>query len=308
MKVSFVGSGSSFKSMHFKKKSVPYAMLLPAFALISIFMFYPIFNTFYLSTQNYVLTNKADWGFIGFDNFVELFQDPIFFKALFNSLIWTMSNVLLQTLLGLMLALILNQQFKGRGLCRALLFTPWAVGGILVALMFSFMLSESVGVINDLLLKLGIIDRRISWFSTGEMSMAAVVLANTWRGIPFFAISILSALQTIPSDIYESAEIDGASAGRQFFSITLSMIRDTLVLTTLLRTIWTLNVVDIIFGMTRGGPNFSTLTVPVYIMMVFNDSLDMGYASTIAVVMTIILLIFSAGYLIVSRYGKDEKY
>lgn len=210
-------------------------MLLPAFALISIFMFYPIFNTFYLSTQDYVLTNKADWGFIGFDNFINLFQDPIFFKALFNSLIWTVSNVLLQTLLGLMLALILNQRFRGRGLCRALLFTPWAVGGILVALMFSFMLSESVGVINDLLLKLGIIDRRISWFSTGEMSMAAVVLANTWRGVPFFAISILSSLQTIPDDMYESAQIDGANVVKQFFSITLPMIRDTLVLTTLLR-------------------------------------------------------------------------
>ena len=138
--------------------------------------------------------------------------------------------------------------------------------------------------------------------------MAAIIVANTWRGIPFFAISILSSLQTIPGEIYESAEVDGAGVLGRFFHVTLPLIKDTLILTTLLRTIWTFNVIDIIYGMTRGGPNFSTLTVPSYIMMIFSDSLDMGYASAAAVLMMAIMLIFSALYLRAGAYGKESNY
>ena len=271
-------------------------------------MFYPIFNTFYYSFQNYVLTNRAKWGFTGLSNYVKLFNDSVYWKSLRNSAVWTIANVLSQTFFGLLLALLLNRNFKGRGICRALAFSPWAVGGMLVSLIWGFMMSESVGVINDLLLKLGLIQGRISWFSTANMAMASVTIANTWRGIPFFAISILSSLQTINSEIYESAQVDGAGVFQKFFRITLPLIKDTLILTTLLRTIWTFNVVDIIFGMTRGGPNFATMTIPVYIMSIFNDSLDMGYSSTVAVVMTGIMLLFSSIYLKMSAYGKESIY
>lgn len=287
---------------------MPYLMLLPTFAVIGIFMIYPIFNTFFLSTQNHVLTNPGEWGFIGLQHFKELLSDPTFLKAAGNSVYWTVSNVAIQAVLGLGIALLLNQKFKGRGIFRALMFTPWAVGGILVALIFSFMFNESVGVIGDLLMKLGLAKERMSWFSSGTASMWALTIANTWRGVPFFAISILSALQTISPEIYESANVDGAGSWYKFSRITMPLIKDTLLLTILLRTIWTLNVVDIIYGMTKGGPNFSTLTVPVYIMMSFNDSLDSGYASAMAVLMIVVLLVFSALYLKIGKYGKEEYY
>ena len=277
-------------------------------AFIVVLMFYPIINTFYYSFRNYVLTNKASWGFIGLANYAELLRDVVFWKAMRNTAVWTLTNVALQTFFGLIVALLLNRNFKGRGLCRALAFSPWAVGGMLVALIWSFMMSESVGVINDLLLKCGLVKSRISWFSTQTMAMAAVIIANTWRGIPFFAISILSSLQTIPGELYESGDVDGAGVWKKFTHITLPLIKDTLVLTTLLRTIWTFNVVDIIFGMTRGGPNNATLTVPVYIMSIFNDSLDIGYSSTVAIVMMIVMLIISFLYLRVSAYGKESIY
>lgn len=288
--------------------SMPYLMLLPMLAIICIFMLYPIFNTFWLSMQEHVLTNPNAMGFNGGANFTRLVKDETFWKAALNSVYWTVINVALQLFFGLLVALLLNQDFRMRGIFRALIFTPWAVGGILVALIWSFMFNESVGVIGDLLAKTGLVSERVSWFSKGSTSMWAMIIANTWRGIPFFAISILSALQTISGEVYESAKVDGASAFYQFRKITLPMIKDTLLLTTLLRTIWTLNVVDIIYGMTKGGPNFSTLTIPVYIMMTFNDSLDAGYASAMAVFIILVLLIFSAVYLKVGKYGEEEYY
>lgn len=288
------------------RSSMPYLMLLPMLAMIAIFMLYPIFHTFWLSMRDHVLTNAKGMGFNGGANFSKLFRDPIFMKAVGNSVFWTAANVVLQLGAGLLVALLLNQSFKGRGIFRALIFTPWAVGGILVALIWSFMFNESVGVIGDLLMKMGLVEGKLSWFSSGKSAMWAMIIANTWRGVPFFAINILSALQTVPTEIYESARVDGASVFYQFRKITLPLIKDTLLLTTLLRTIWTLNIVDIIYGMTKGGPNFSTLTVPVYIMMTFNDSLDAGYASAMAVVVVIVLLIFSALYLKVGKYGKEE--
>lgn len=290
------------------KDAFPYIMILPTLAIIIIFMLYPIGNTFYLSTQNHVLTNIKDAGFIGLDNFKNLMADEIFWKASRNSVIWTVANVGIQVVLGLIVALLLNMEFEGRGIFRALMFTPWAVGGILVALIFGFMFNESIGVIGDLLMKLGIINQKLSWFSSGNSSMLAIIIANTWRGVPFFAISILSSLQTIPLELYESANVDGANSWRKFSRITMPLIKDTLLLTTLLRTIWTLNVVDLIYGITNGGPNFSTLTIPVYIMKVFNDNFDMGYASALAVIMVIIMLIFSMIYLKLGRYGEEEYY
>lgn len=291
-----------------KKKSIPYLMLIPTLVIICCFMLYPILNTFSLGFQDSSLLKPGNSSFIGLKNYITLLQDKTFLKALGNSFVWTVSNVFLQFFFGLLLALLLNQKFRGRGIFRALAFTPWAVGGMLVALIWSFMFNESSGVINDLILKTGLFNSRMSWFSNGSAAMMALIIANTWRGIPFFAVSILSSLQTIPGDIYESANVDGAGVFVKFFKMTLPLIKDTLVLTTLLRTIWTLNVVDIIYGMTRGGPNFSTLTVPVYIMMTFSDSMDMGYSSAMAVVMTVILLLFSVLYMKLSRFGKEENY
>lgn len=286
----------------------PYIMILPTLSIIFIFLLYPIGNTFYLSTQNHVLTNLKDSGFIGLENFKTLSVDGVFWKSAFNSIIWTFANVGIQVVLGLITALLLNMDFKGRGLFRALMFTPWAVGGILVALIFGFMFNESIGVIGDLLMKLGLVNQKVSWFSSGNSSMLAIIIANTWRGVPFFTVSILSSLQTIPLEVYESADVDGANRLVKFSRITMPLIKDTLILTTLLRTIWTLNVVDLIYGMTNGGPNFSTLTIPVYIMKLFNESLNMGYASAVAVVMIILLMIFSAVYLKVGKYGEEEYY
>ncbi len=291
------------------KTTMPYLLLLPAFLFIGCFMFYPIANTVMMSTQHNVMIDPRGVEFIGFDNFKQLiFHDKVFHTALKNSLVWVLGNVFLQSTLGMILALILNQNMKCRGFIRAITFSPWAVSGIIVSLMWSFMYSESVGVFNDIMLRFGIIDQRISWFSTGRRAMLAMIIATTWRGIPFFAINFLSSLQTISEDMYESARVDGAGIIKRFMYITMPMMKDTVVLTLLLRTIWTLNIVDIIYSTTAGGPANTTLTVPVYIMNTFMGSLDYGYTSAMAIIMAVIMIVFAMVFIKTTKYGKESLY
>ncbi|MDO4330752.1 MAG: sugar ABC transporter permease [Lachnospiraceae bacterium] len=298
-----------FKQIIINKKTMPYLLLLPAFLFIGAFMLYPIGNTVVMSMQHNVMIDPGGVRFVGVENFKTLLlHDEVFHLALKNSLVWVLGNVFFQSTLGMALALILNQNMKCRGFIRAITFSPWAVSGVIVSLMWSFMYSESVGVFNDIMLKLGIIDSRISWFSTGSRAMLAMIIATTWRGIPFFAINFLSSLQTISEDMYESARVDGAGALKRFFYITMPMMKDTVVLTLLLRTIWTLNIVDIIYSTTAGGPANTTLTVPVYIMNTFMGSLDYGYTSAMAVIMAVIMIVFALAFIKITKYGKESLY
>ena len=287
------------------KKSAPYMMLLPAMAMIVIFMFYPIFMTFYNSFHNYILTKPKDYGFIGLENYINLLKDPVFYKSLQNTLIWTFWNVFFQATLGLAVAILMNIEFKGRKLYRMIVFSPWAFGGMVVALVFSYMFTGQTGVINDMLVKTGLISDRIAWFATGSRARAVLIFTTTWRGIPFFAVSFLAALQSIPGDYYEAADVDGAGTLYKFAHITMPLIKNTVVLTTMLRTIWTFNIVDIIAGMTAGGPNNSTMTLPLYLMTKFHEALDIGYSSAMAGTMAIILAIFAIIYAFVGGFGKE---
>ncbi len=304
-----MNSNAKRNRKNIEKIALPYVLLIPAFFFIGVFMLFSIFGIVKMSFQHNVLTDPNNINFIGLDNFRQLFfEDKIFTKALLNSVKWVFGNVILESTLGMALALLLNQKFKGRGLYRALAFSPWAVSGVIVSLMWSFMYSESVGIFNDLLIKSGALKSRISWFSDGNRAMFAMIIATTWRGIPFFAINFLSNMQTISIELYESAKVDGAGAVKRFFLITLPIMKDPIVLTVLLRTIWTLNIVDIIYNTTGGGPANSTLTVPVYIMNRFISTLDYGYTSAIAVVMAIIMIIFALIFIKITKYGKETLY
>lgn len=293
------------KSGLMTKRSAPYLMLLPAMAMIAIFMFYPIFMTFYNSFHNYILTRPKDYGFIGLANYAALLKDPVFYKSLYNTLIWTFWNVILQATLGLAVAILMNIEFKGRKIYRMIVFSPWAFGGMVVALVFSYMFTGQTGVVNDLLMKLGLISERIPWFATGARARGVLIFTTTWRGIPFFAVSFLAALQSIPGDYYEAADVDGAGTLYKFTHITMPLIKNTVILTTMLRTIWTFNIVDIIAGMTAGGPNNSTMTLPLYLMTRFNEGLDIGYSSAMAATMAIMLAVFAAIYAFVGGFGKE---
>lgn len=288
-----------------RHKAIPYILLAPVVVFVSCFMLWPIINVFMMSTQSFYAIKIKARHFIGLQNFVQIFtKDPIFVKAISTTVLYVLASVAIQCVLGFWLAFLLTRKFKGRGVVRAFSLVPWAVAGLMVGIIWNLMLGQTYGVVNDLLMKLHIIDTKLSWFSSRNFALMAIVIANVWRGVPFFTISFMSALSGIPDEMYESVKMDGARAHTTLFRITLPMIRDTIVVTTLLRALWTFNAVDLIISLTDGGPNRGTTTLALYIMRTFSSDFNYGYASALATISTIIMMLFAFFYI---RFGKLGK-
>lgn len=290
-----------------KTEWMPYLLILPAVVLIFGVMLYPLCKTFYLAFQNYNPTTPYANGFAGFGNFIKLFSKGEFYSSLLVSLKWVVALVILQLIFGMIVALILNQNFKGRGFFRALVFIPWAMSGVLTAVLFNLIYNQNYGVLNDILTKMGLIDEPVAWLANTHLVLGAVIVAELWRGIPFFAISLLAAMQGLPQDVYEAAKVDGATKLETFRSVTLPLLKDTIVLTTLLRTIWEFNSVDLIFSLTNGGPVGKTTTLS---MLIANQALttnNYGYGSAISVVSFLILTIIAIIYMKASGFAKGSE-
>ena len=284
----------------------PYILIFPACLLMGLIMIYPLGKVFYLSFQHYNPTKPFTNGFAGFDNFITIFTKKEFYNALGVSARFVACEVVLQLIFGMIVALILNQKFKGRGFFRALTFTPWALSGVLTAVLWSIMFNQHFGVLNDLLSKLGIIKEPIAWLANTKFVLGSVIVAELWRGIPFFAISLLAAMQGLPDDIYEAARVDGSTKFQTFRFITLPMLKNTIVLTTLLRTIWEFNSVDLIYSLTGGGPVGKTTTLSMLIANQAIKTSNYGYGSALSVVSFAILAVIAVIYMKLSGFGKEE--
>lgn len=284
----------------------PYILLAPAIVLIMVFMLYPIGNVFYLSMQHYNPTKPWINGFAGMENFVSILSDGDFWNALKVSAKWVGSEVLMQLFFGMVIALILNQKFKGRGIFRALTFIPWAMSGVLTAVLWSLIYNQSVGLLNDILMKIGILDKPNAWLANSGLVFGSVVVAELWRGIPFFAISLLAAMQSISGDLYEAANVDGCSRWSGFLYITLPSLKDTIILTTLLRAVWEFNSVDLIYSLTGGGPVGKTTTLSILIANQATKTSNYGYGSAISVISFLILSVAALIYLKVSKFGTED--
>ncbi|MCC8061450.1 MAG: sugar ABC transporter permease [Clostridiales bacterium] len=286
----------------------PYLLIFPTVFLILLFMFYPITQVLNLSIQDYSTNSFSGVGqYIGLDNFKKLLtDDKVFGKAFFISIKWVAAEIVGQVILGMCIALLLNQKVKCRGLFRSIAFMPWAVSGVLATMLWTIMYNQHVGVINDLLLKAGILKEGVAWLSNPNTAFWAVVVSELWRGVPFFAITLLAGLQSISQDIYESCDIDGCSPIQKFRYITLPFLKETLTFSILLRCIWEFNSIDLIFTMTNGGPLRLTTTVPVYLMQQAVVGGKYGYGSAMAVLMAGGLLLFAVIYLKVTKYGREE--
>ena len=268
---------------------LPLFLLSPALVLLLGIVAYPIARAVWLSFHRLEILRPDLSQYVGFDNYRALLQDSVMRIALQNSAIWVAGVVLFQFVGGLVGALILNRKFPGRAVVRGLALIPWATPSVLVALMWTWMLDGNYGLINDLLVKAGILSRFQPWLAQPWSALPAVILADVWQGIPFFAVMLLAALQAIPDDLFEAARIDGASPWRVFQHVTLPLLLPTILITTMLRMIWTANYMDLIMIMTGGGPGYSSLTVPLHAYYTAYKRLDFGYGSTIAIVQVIIL-------------------
>ncbi|MET1074993.1 MAG: sugar ABC transporter permease [Umezawaea sp.] len=286
-----------------RRQWAPYALIAPTVAVLAAFLLYPIGSVVYYSLQRYNVTQPWKNGFAGLDNFRKMLtDDPLFWQSLLFSTKWVVAQVGLQLLLGLALALIINETFVGRGLARSLVFSPWAVSGVLTTGIWILLYNPSTGIFQELA-NLGIGDHGTSVLGDPATVFPATVVAELWRGVPFFAILLLADLQTIPKDLYEAASVDGANRWRRFLSVTLPHLRDAIVLSTLLRAVWEFNNVDLIYTLTGGGPANQTTTLPLYVARKAVDSHDFGYGSALTVAGFVILLFFSILYLRLSKFG-----
>ncbi|ANZ41162.1 transporter [Lentzea guizhouensis] len=281
----------------------PYALIAPTLVLMLVFLVYPIASVGWFSLRQHTVTQPWKNGFIGLENFRRmLFEDPLFWQSLVFSAKWVFVEVGLQLVLGLVLALIVNETFVGRAMARSLVFSPWAVSGVLTTGIWILLYNPSTGIFQQLA-QWGIGDPGTSVLGNPDTVFPATVVTELWRGVPFFAILLLADLQTIPNDLYEAASVDGAGRWRRFISVTLPHLRDAIVLSTLLRAVWEFNNVDLIYTLTGGGPANQTTTLPLYVARKAVDSHDFGYGSALTMAGFVILLFFSILYLRLSKFG-----
>jgi multiple sugar transport system permease protein len=273
--------------------SEPYLYSAPALILIIAVMLVPLVLGISYAFRDIQLLKPFSGGFIGLDHFRALGEDQAFFRALRNTLWWTGASVFLQFTFGLILALLLDKPFYGRGIVQALVFLPWAVPSFLAGLNWAWLFNPVIGPLPHWLYAIGIFDAPDNILSDPHLAMWGPIVANVWWGIPFFAITLLAALQAIPRDLYEAASIDGAGPVQRFLSITLPFLAPTIAITVLLRTVWISNFADLIIVMTNGGPADRTQIVASYIFTQAFRRLDFGYASAIALVLLVLLLVYS---------------
>ena len=248
-----------------------YGLISPAVFLMLVLLAYPFVLAVYISLTDRVLGEPGR--FIWIRNFLKLLQDPLFRQTVWNSFVYTISTVFLKMFLGIILALLLNQEMPARNLIRGALLLPWIVPTSLSVLTWLWMFDSLFSVVNYILLGLGLISKKIPWLGDPFWAMVSVIIVNTWRGLPFFAVSFLAGLMTIPRELYEAAETDGAKAFRQFWHITLPLLQPVIAVVVLFSTIWTFADFQIVYILTHGGPINAT---QIFATMAYDVALVAG--------------------------------
>lgn len=248
--------------------------LAPMLTALAIVAGWPLARTIYFSFTNASLTDLYGAHWVGFHNYLDwkalksgrilwsgLLVDAAWWNAVWNTVRFSVVSVSLETLFGTVVALVLNAEFRGRGLVRAAVLVPWAIPTIVSARIWSWMLNDQFGIINDILLKLGFIDHKIAWTASADTAMVAVLIVDVWKTTPFMALLILAGLQMIPRDIYEAADIDGVHPVKQFFRITLPLVRPALMVAVIFRMLDAMRIFDLIYVLTPNSSQTKTISV-----------------------------------------------
>ncbi|MBE5915330.1 MAG: sugar ABC transporter permease [Pseudobutyrivibrio ruminis] len=291
----------------FRYDNIGLLFVMPAFIYMAIFVGYPIVSNISLSFKDVSVRNLAngEQNYIGLANYIEIFSDEVFRKALVNTLIFTIACLVFQFLIGFCLALFFNKRFKVAKPVRGLLMIPWMMPMTVTALMFKFMFSTDVGIINYILKSIGLIKENIEWLTTPGTAMAAVVIANIWIGIPFNTILLSTGLTTIPQELYESASVDGANKIQKLFNITIPLLKPTIESILVLGFIYTFKVYDLVYVMTEGGPVNSTHLLSTYSYKLSFDMFQYSKGSAVANVLFLILLAVGMLYIKITMEGEE---
>lgn len=283
--------------MKTKNKSVKWFgiwMMMPGFLVIVLLKMYPIVEGISYSFTNRRMDRPvSSIEFTGIRNFIGVIQDKKILDTVGFTLIYAFLIVLLSYIAGVSLAMLLNRSIKGRGLYRSLILLPWVISNTVVAANFRWILNDRYGIVNSVLIQLGIISKPVQFFANMEVAKAMVIGVGIWKTVPFMVIVILAALQSIPLEYYEAADMDGASFWGKFRYITLPGIKSVTIMATTLQFIWNFNNFESIWLLTTGGPNDSTMTLPVKIYEEAFLKNKIGYASSIAVVVMLFMMVFT---------------
>jgi trehalose/maltose transport system permease protein len=294
---------SSGVSLETTRARTAWMLLAPALIVIFLVAAFPLYRTIYFSFTDASYLKPGEEQFIGLANYIKLFSDELWWKSFTNTLIFAGGSVVIEFLLGLGVAMIINSQFRGRGLVRAAILVPWAIPTVVSSQMWKWMYNDVLGVVNDLGLRFGLLTERIALLGNTATMLPAIIAIDVWKTTPFVALLLLAGLQTIPGDIYEAARVDGASAIRQFFSITLPLMMPTILVTLIFRTLDALRVFDVIYVTKQADP--TTISMSVYNHQQLISFNSLGYGSSISVAIFFIIAIFTVIYLTTSRVKFD---
>ena len=268
-----------------------YLFLLPAFAVFMLYRIIPLGWNLVLSFQEWKAIGPNPW--IGLSNYTKMFKDEVFWKSLSNTIIYFIVGSPVAIILAIFIAISVNQPLKGRNVYRALIFIPYPITPIAIGIIWQWLYNERFGLINYILRSIGIVGEGIPFLQSFRWALPSVILTSIWQVVGFFFILILTGLQSIPSELYEAAIIDGASARNRFFRITLPLIRSTIFICFIVGIINSFTLFDLIYVMTGGGPGHSTEILITYIYKNAFSFGKMGYAASITVILFLFLLIIT---------------
>ncbi|MGZ8997028.1 MAG: carbohydrate ABC transporter permease [Rhodospirillales bacterium] len=287
-----------------RRAKTAWLFLAPTLIALVMVGLWPLTRTLWLSLTDARLGDAAAASFIGFANYRLLLGDAEWWNAVRNTLIFAASSVAIETVLGIVFALVMNARFRGRGLVRAAILVPWAIPLVVSGKMWAWMYNDLYGVINAALLGLGVIAEPIAWLAAAGLAMAVVVATDVWKTTPFMALLILAALQMVPKDVYEAARLDGVSPVVVFFRITLPLIRPVLLVAVIFRTLDALRIFDLIYIMTSNSRQ--TATMSIFARRELVEFADVGYGSAASVLIFLIVGLCTLAYLWLARLRPEE--
>jgi trehalose/maltose transport system permease protein len=287
-----------------RQARLAWLLLLPALAVVAIVAIYPLGKTVYQSfTNQEFLAGIEPTKWVGLQNYRELWHDTIFRQSVWETIKFTLITVSFEFVLGIIIALVVNSNFKGRGAMRAAMLVPWAIPTVVAAQMWKWMFDDVFGVINDAGVRLHILHHSVAWISQPSTALAAVSAVDIWKTTPFVALLLLAGLQVIPRDLYEAADVDGASKWQQFWRITLPLLRPAILVTLIFRTLDALRVFDVFYVFYGNRPD--TQTMAIYAQSTIVSDGHVGYGSAISVAIFLIIGLFVVIYVTFMRVTEE---
>ncbi len=269
----------------------------PAILLLLLLVFYPIVYSLWLSLHEYNLRRPRQVEFIGIGNYIEIFSSPQFWSATRTTVMFSIGSIGLTVLLGTLLALLLNEKWPGRGLLRAIALIPWAIPPVVNGLVWQWLFEGQNGLVNHILVSLGFIDSYQAWLAQPSTALPALVIAQVWNHVPFVAIVMLAALQTIPGELYDASKVDGANVFQRFFYVTFPWLSHSLLLVLITQTMVALRTFDIVYVLTGGGPGDSTTVIAWLTYVTTFSFTDFGKGNAYAYIIALVTMTLSVFYI-----------